>query len=105
MTSRFHQLHAVVHGTVQGVGFRHSTVQRATELGLTGWVRNKSDGTVEVLAEGPRIRLESLLGFLHTGPPSASVVMVDTSWRPASEGYDTFEVRANKHATTETGTL
>lgn len=64
-------LHAVVHGRVQGVFFRASTQKKARALGLTGWVRNLPDGTVEVLAVGPRPALEALLAWLHEGPPLA----------------------------------
>jgi len=87
------QLQAVVHGRVQGVNFRAYTVEEATRLGLTGWVRNRPDRTVEVRAEGPRERLEQLLRFLYHGPPSAQVTAVDVRWLPATRRYTTFEVR------------
>lgn len=64
---------ATVHGTVQGVGFRWATVERARELGVLGWVRNQDDGTVYVHAEGAPDALASFLGFLGEGPPAASV--------------------------------
>ena len=91
--SEMTQLHAVVHGRVQGVNFRYYTVREASTLGLTGWVRNRPDGTVEVLAEGPRARLQQLEAFLHHGPPSALVTGVEASWGPASGSYHTFKVR------------
>jgi acylphosphatase len=86
------QLHAIVRGRVQGVSFRHYTHQRAKELGLTGWVRNLPDGTVEVTAEGERETLEQLLGFLDTGPLGAHVVHVLKHWQPASDQYHDFDV-------------
>lgn len=65
--------HAVVRGEVQGVGFRMSAILRAEQLGLTGWVRNTEDGSVEVWAEGEAEALERFLAWLHMGPSSARV--------------------------------
>ena len=87
------RLSAVAHGRVQGVGFRYHTRRRAVELGLTGSVRNRWDGSVEVMAEGPRHKLEELLAFLREGPPSAFVTEVEVQWSAASYGHATFEVR------------
>ena len=61
------RLHASVRGLVQGVSFRYYTLHRARELGLRGYVRNLWDGSVEVVAEGPRQSLEQLLTWLHQG--------------------------------------
>lgn len=80
------RLHAVVFGIVQGVNFRYYTQQRANLLGLSGWVANRHDGSVEVVAEGPREMVEDLLAFLNTGPSSARVDRVDTRWeKPTGE--------------------
>ncbi len=87
------QLYAIVHGRVQGVSFRYYTVQTARTLGLTGWVRNLPDGTVEVLAEGPCPPLEQLLAWLHEGSPSAVVKQVRYEWRDASGEYRDFRTR------------
>jgi acylphosphatase len=87
------QLHAVVHGRVQGVSFRHYTMLRARELGLTGWVRNLPDGTVETTAEGDKTALDALLDFLQDGPPAAHVSRVDESWHTASGKFVDFTVR------------
>lgn len=86
------RLHAVVHGRVQGVGFRDFTERRAVELGLSGWVRNKPDNTVEVTAEGERAALERLLEFLQRGPTSARVSNVEVNWGTASGAFDDFRV-------------
>src|SRR5205807_9329129 len=67
------RLHAIVHGDVQGVGFRYFVLRRAREARLAGWVRNRADGTVECLAEGPRAALEGLLADLRRGPGLAEV--------------------------------
>lgn len=75
-----------VHGRVQGVYFRQSTADRARELGLNGWVRNCTDGSVEGLAAGAPAALEALHGWLHHGPPAARVDRVD--WLPSDEQPD-----------------
>ena len=86
------RVHMWVVGKVQGVWFRASTAERATALGLRGWVRNLADGRVEVVAEGPRAPLESLVAFCRQGPPLARVDEVDLRWEePLGEGP--FEVR------------
>ncbi|MCB9450736.1 MAG: acylphosphatase [Anaerolineaceae bacterium] len=87
------QLHAIVHGRVQGVSFRYYTQLRAAEMGVTGWVRNLPDRTVEVTAEGERAQLERLLRFLRQGPTGASVTKVDADWWPATGAYSGFNIR------------
>ncbi|HYM66122.1 MAG TPA: acylphosphatase [Patescibacteria group bacterium] len=85
------RLHAVIHGRVQGVGFRYFLLRRATELGLQGWVRNNDDGTVEIVAEGPRAGLEHLRRAAEQGPPAAGVQRVEAEWMPATGGLESFE--------------
>lgn len=87
------RLHAIVHGRVQGVNFRATTSRKAATLGLTGWVRNRSDGTVEVVAEGVSAQLKSLRQFLNEGPPAANVTDVDASWEQPTGEFDRFRVR------------
>lgn len=87
------RLQAVVHGRVQGVNFRYYTQRRASSLDLTGYVRNLWDGTVEVVAEGPRQSLEELLAFLRVGPRAALVTQVDTEWPGPAGTFTHFEVR------------
>jgi acylphosphatase len=87
------RLHAKVTGLVQGVYFRDTTRQQAAALGLAGWVRNLADGSVEVLAEGPRPGLEALLEFLRTGPRQARVDRVDADWLASSGELHGFDVR------------
>ena len=84
--------HIWVTGKVQGVWFRASTAERAQALGLVGWVRNLADGRVELVAEGTRPSVESLIEFCHQGPPLARVDKVDVHWEPV-EGEGPFEVR------------
>jgi acylphosphatase len=93
MTGDRAALRAIVSGRVQGVGFRFFVEDAATSLGLTGYVRNLSNGNVEVVAEGPRHRLEALLRKLNDGPPLARVAGVTQSWEPPTDAYDVFSIR------------
>jgi acylphosphatase len=83
----------IVYGRVQGVFFRDFVARRATELGLTGYVRNLPDGSVEVLTEGERNQLEKLTSYLKVGPSSARVEKVVTSWSEHTGSYPGFRVR------------
>ena len=87
------ELYAVVRGYVQGVGFRYFVVRHASALGLRGYARNKSNGDVEVMAQGARDALERLLALLRQGPSSASVNEVTTAWREPTEHLSGFHVR------------
>lgn len=87
------RLHARIYGAVQGVFFRDSTRQVAERLGVTGWVRNVPDGSVEVVAEGPRPALESLLNYLRVGPVQARVERVDARWQPPADQFTAFDIR------------
>ena len=69
--------HVRVTGRVQGVFFRAWTSDEARALGITGWVRNCSDGTVEARLEGEPENLDRLIGLLHEGPPGARVERVE----------------------------
>lgn len=85
-------IRAVVRGRVQGVGFRETTVRRAHDLGLMGWVRNADDGTVAVHAEGDETAVEELVAFLEEGPRGAAVAEVEVE-RVKPEGHEQFAVR------------
>jgi acylphosphatase len=87
------QLHAVVHGHVQGVSFRYYTTLRANESGIVGWVQNLPDGTVEVTGEGTRLQLDSFAAFLRQGPLGAHVASVDVHWHPATGNFTNFVIR------------
>ncbi len=87
------RLHAIVLGLVQGVGYRYFTLWEAARLGLTGYVRNLPDGSVEVVAEGTQEQLEKLLERLHQGPPAAKVRKVIVKWGEAKNEFDRFGVR------------
>ena len=87
------RLHAVVHGRVQGVGYRVTTFDEARRLGLAGWVRNRYDGSVEVLAEGSEARLRLFLDYLRRGPWGASVTSVVEDWGEAQGAPMPFQVK------------
>ncbi|OGO19445.1 MAG: hypothetical protein A2Z15_03940 [Chloroflexi bacterium RBG_16_50_11] len=86
-------LHATVHGRVQGVFFRASVEERATQLNLTGYVRNRPGNIVEVRAEGEKSKLEKLVEYLKIGPPAARVKDVITIWGEYTGGFLNFRVR------------
>jgi acylphosphatase len=86
------RLHAIVHGYVQGVGFRAFAAWEGRRLGLDGMVRNRPDGTVEVVAEGDRRVLEEFLSVLQRGPGEAEVQRVETSWGAARGGGTGFRI-------------
>jgi len=86
------RLQAIVRGDVQGVGFRYFVQRKAQQLGLSGWVRNNDDGTVELVAEGSRQQLEQLKRALEEGPRLARVDRVETRWSSAAGGLKAFEL-------------
>ena len=93
MDEAHQRLHAVVRGRVQGVYFRQNTGDQAARLGLSGWVRNRPDGSVEVLAEGTEAALQELLAYLRRGPPEAWVTGVQADWSPGLGEFRDFDVR------------
>jgi acylphosphatase len=85
--------HLRVHGHVQGVYFRAATRQTAHRFGVSGWVRNVADGSVEVWLEGAADDVDAVETWvLSGGPPSAEVVDADVRW-VEPEGHTRFEVR------------
>lgn len=86
-------LQATVRGRVHGVFFRAFVETRAEELKLTGYVRNRPDGTVEVRAEGERPKLEKLVEYLKAGPPASRVEEVVVAWAEYTGEFPRFNVR------------
>ena len=83
--------HIIVHGRVQGVWFRAGTKERADELGLFGWVKNKSEGTVEIHAEGEKLQLEDFILWCRKGTPAANVTSLNLN--PTSlQNLRSFEI-------------
>ena len=85
-------LHLTIRGRVQGVGFRYSMQQEAIRLGVSGWVRNRRDGSVEALAQGDQAAVDALVAWARRGPASAKVDDVQTE--PAEGQFSGFESRA-----------
>ena len=86
-------MHARIRGVVQGVSYRASAAARARELGLSGWVRNRNEGSVELIAEGERRELERLIAWCEVGPTFAKVDSVRVEWSSATGEFASFEVR------------
>lgn len=86
------RLEAIVSGRVQMVMYRDFAQRKARGLRLSGELQNLKDGTVRVLAEGPRAALEKYLHKLHGGPLLARVEHVDPVWKEAEDGYKGFEI-------------
>jgi acylphosphatase len=84
--------HLFISGMVQGVFFRTSTKSEATRLGVQGWVRNLSDGRVELIAEGEKLDVEKLIVWCHRGPVGARVINVDSQWESYTGEYSSFSV-------------
>lgn len=83
--------HILIHGRVQGVFFRESMRQRALELGVAGWVRNRADGAVEALLHGAPERVEELLAWARRGPPAARVDRLHIEVAEAADDFEGFE--------------
>ncbi len=84
--------HVIVFGKVQGVFFRAETQKAALGFGVTGWVRNKADGTVEAIFEGHSNAVNLAIDWCRQGSPSARVTDVQVDWDQCSGEYDTFSV-------------
>jgi acylphosphatase len=87
------RIEATIHGRVQGVAFRHYTSIQAHRLGVCGWVANRPDGTVRVVAEGDERVLKHFCEWLHEGPSAARVAFVDLIWLDATDEFRDFTIR------------
>jgi acylphosphatase len=83
--------HLRISGRVQGVGFRYSMSEEAERLGVTGWVRNRRDGTVEAVLDGATDAVDAILAWAHRGPHGAQVTDVQVAEIP--ESFERFEMR------------
>ncbi len=81
-----------VRGRVQGVFFRASAQREAKRLGLTGWVRNRPDGAVELCVEGEEEELKEMLSWANRGPSAARVEKVDVRWRSYVGDFAEFRI-------------
>jgi acylphosphatase len=85
--------HVYISGHVQGVFFRYETKRNAENLGLTGWVRNLPDGSVECVFKGEKENIEKMLKFCEIGPPGAKVTDVKINWENCKDEFDNFQIR------------
>lgn len=85
--------HLIISGRVQGVSYRVSAWEKAQQLDLTGWVRNLSDGRVEIVAEGEQATLDEMTSWAGQGPHFANVSNVDVSEEAATGEFSDFEIR------------
>ena len=92
MTGETVRRRVVVHGRVQGVFFRDTARRKAADRGVSGWVRNTPEGTVEAVFEGDGEAVACLVGYAEDGPPEAEVERVET-FEEDPEGLEGFEVR------------
>ncbi len=84
--------HVVVHGRVQGVWFRGTACEQARSAGVTGWVKNRWDGAVEAVFEGPRKQVSRVVAWCHRGPRLAQVESVGLGWQRAAGEFAAFSV-------------
>jgi len=85
--------HLQISGRVQGVFFRARTIDIATKIGLTGWVRNSPDGRVEAVFEGDKERVEEAIEWCRNGPSYAQVSDVDIKWEEPTGEFSGFEIK------------
>ncbi len=84
--------HLFVSGRVQGVMFREATRREAIARGVTGWVRNLSDGRVEAVFEGAETSVQGMIGWCNRGPSRAEVDHVEIAWETSTGEFDRFDV-------------
>ena len=85
--------HIFVSGRVQGIFFRQNTQRKAQSLGITGWVKNLTDGRVEAVFEGEKEKVEKIIKWAKRGPILAKVNGIDIKWQEYQGGFDSFEIR------------
>ncbi|HNW09705.1 MAG TPA: acylphosphatase [bacterium] len=82
-----------IFGRVQGVGLRYQAQTMANSLGLTGWIKNRPDGSVEAAVEGPEEELKQFLAWCYNGSRLARVDRIDYQWQPAQKQYRRFVIK------------
>lgn len=87
------EIHCIITGVVQNVAYRAYAQDEATERGITGWVRNRRDGAVEVVAQGTPDILKEYIETLHEGSLAARVEGVAVEWRNVVRTHDDFAIR------------
>ena len=84
--------HVFVSGDVQGVFFRRTAKAEAEKLGVVGWIRNRNDGSVEVVAQGEKDKVDKFIEWCKKGPPFAKVENMEVEWRKNIEDFEEFEI-------------
>ena len=84
--------HLYIEGNVQGVFFRRSARSKAGELGVVGLIRNRKDGSVEAIAQGPKSKVNAFIKWCKKGPPFAKVEKVEVEWKKNLEDFEEFEI-------------
>jgi acylphosphatase len=87
------QLQIVVTGKVQGVGYRYFTQMKAVQFGITGWVKNRSDGAVEMVTTGPKENLDLFIEEIRRGNPFSTVDQIEISEISTGEKYQSFTIK------------
>ena len=87
------RVHLTISGVVQGVFFRSTTRHQAIRLGLTGWVKNRMDGKVEIVVEGEAGAISNFIQWCHEGPPGARVDRVDITWEEYTGEFKNFSIQ------------
>lgn len=85
--------HVIIEGRVQGVFFRYHTQEKAYELSVKGWVKNRRDGRVEAVFEGDKDKVDRLIQWCHRGPSEARVTYVKVDWEEYIGEFDDFSIR------------
>lgn len=93
MINNIRRASITVLGRVQRVFFRDSTTRKARKLNLTGWVKNESDGSVKIIAEGEEENLKKLIEWAKRGPLLAKVDGIDVKWLNGEREYNNFEIK------------
>tara|TARA_B100000686_G_C15949298_1_gene552707 strand:- start:208 stop:480 length:273 start_codon:yes stop_codon:yes gene_type:complete len=86
-------IHIIAYGRVQGVWFRAGSKERAGELGIYGWVKNRPEGTVEIHAEGEKSQLKKFIAWCNKGTPAANVTSLDINPMPL-QNFTSFKIRS-----------
>lgn len=87
--------HIFIEGRVQGVGFRYFTKTNAQKIGLTGWVKNRADGRVEAIFEGPKEEVLTMIEQCQKGPRASEVNNIDLKWEEVDSTINSFQIKRN----------
>jgi acylphosphatase len=90
------RLHAIVSGKVQAVRFRVFTLRTSTSFQITGWVRNRFNRSVELIAEGERSELKKFLEIIKIGPANSNVEKIEKEWQSATGEFNKFRIRMTR---------